>query len=97
MAAALVLLAKKQSEDDPQVFDLIAGSFRDMTRVAASSPELWRDICLANADSLLEAISAFEGSLDELKNALAARDEEGIMRFFEEARRLRQTYLRITR
>jgi len=76
---------------------LAAGSFRDLTRISDSPPEIWRDICLTNAEPIREAIEEFQRSLEPIKSALAASDDEAIMRFFEEARKIRQAYLRLTR
>jgi cytidylate kinase len=76
IAAALVDLAQSQSREDPQVFDMIAGSFRDMTRVAASSPDLWRDICKTNADEIKRAAETFKSLLDGGLTALESGDFE---------------------
>jgi len=76
---------------------LAAGSFRDLTRISDSPPEIWRDICLTNLDSIIKAIGEFQGSLADFKTALMAGDEEAIMRFFEEARAIRQVYLRLVK
>lgn len=87
LALALVHVAEKTSY--PQ---LIGGSFRDGTRVAASSPELWRDIFLHNRDHVLWAIDEFIGKLQEVRSAIDAEDTETIQRLFTEARFLRQAF-----
>lgn len=96
IAAALMQLAEESQRHTSKTFQLAAGSFKDLTRIADSSPELWRDICMTNADSLSAAITALQDTLDSLKSVLQARDEAAIERFFEQARQIRQTYLRIT-
>lgn len=87
VALALVHVAEKSSY--PQ---LIGGSFRDGTRVAASSPELWRDIFLHNREHVLWAIDEFAGKLQEVRSAIAEEDAETIQRLFTEARLLRQAF-----
>ena len=64
ISAALISLAKEHSQQDPQVFDLVAGCYRDMTRVAGSSPVIWRDICLSNVSGIESASVAFKNALD---------------------------------
>lgn len=96
IASALMQLAEESQRHTGKTFQLAAGSFKDLTRIADSSPELWRDICMTNADSLSAAITSFQEMLDTLKSALQARDEAAIERFFEQAQQIRQTYLRIT-
>src|SRR5207248_871513 len=51
-----------------------AGGFKDWTRIAASSPEMWRDICVANREELLRALDAFGGALERLRAAIAVGD-----------------------
>lgn len=96
IASALMQLAEDSHRRTGKTFALAAGSFRDLTRIADSSPELWRDICLTNSDSLSEAISNLQESLSNLKSALQSRDGEAIQRFFEQSRQIRETYLRIS-
>lgn len=97
MAAALLHLAEESQRSSGKVFRLAAGSFRDLTRISDSPPEIWRDICMTNVDSLAATISALQERLEAFKDALEAQDEEAVTRFFEEARQIRQAYLRIAR
>ena len=71
---------------------LCANGFRDTTRVASGSPEMWRDIALANRENLLRALSDFEAGLADFKRALRRRDDRAIARFFEQARRRRNAW-----
>ncbi len=64
---------------------LAGGSWRDVTRVAASPAELWRDIFLANADALLAATDAFAAELARLRAAVAAGDEAALLALLERA------------
>ena len=96
IAAALMRLAEESHRRTGKTFSLAAGSFRDLTRISNSSPTLWRDICMTNANTLSEAISGIQDVLDELKCALQSNDAEAIQRFFEQSRQIRETYLRIS-
>jgi len=55
-----------------------AGGFKDWTRIAASSPEMWRDICLANRDELLRAVDAFGVAVERLRDAIVIGDGAAI-------------------
>ncbi|HLD09522.1 MAG TPA: prephenate dehydrogenase/arogenate dehydrogenase family protein, partial [Methylophilaceae bacterium] len=68
-----------------QLFDFAAGGFRDFTRIAGSSPEMWRDISLANRESLLSEISAYQDELVKLKSLLENHDGAGLQALFERA------------
>ncbi len=73
-----------------------AGSaFADLTRVAASPVEMWRDICLANREALLEAITGFEQALAGMKAAVSARDAEALSAAIERARQERKRLSRL--
>jgi prephenate dehydrogenase len=68
---------------------LVAGGFRSTTRIAASSPEMWRDICLTNREAVLEALRQYETELALFGRALEEADGAGLLRAFERARRAR--------
>jgi prephenate dehydrogenase len=91
LAFALVhdVAARKNSE---QLFSFAAGGFRDFTRIASSHPEMWRDICIANRDRLLEEVSRFSGKLDQVKKLLD--DPENLEKLFTEARDARDRWMR---
>jgi len=91
IAAALVSLAQSQSLTDPQVFDLIAGSFRDMTRVASSSPVLWRDICLTNPEAIQSVAETFKRLLDEGVKLIQSGDGDAFEKWFASAKEVRDS------
>ena len=66
------------------------GSLRDTTRIAASSPELWRDVCLWNRENLLTVIEAYGRHLGALRDLIAARDAGALYSLFEVATRTRE-------
>jgi prephenate dehydrogenase len=66
-----------------------AGAFRDMTRIAASSPEMWRDVCLANRRALVAELDAYQAVLDELRRMMLENDGVALETLFERARAAR--------
>ena len=68
-----------------QLFGFAASGFRDFTRIAGSSPEMWRDISLANKQALLNELDAYEAELSTLKNMLKNDDAAGLQALFERA------------
>ncbi len=65
--------------------------FRDTTRIALSSPELWRDICGLNRQNLLDSIKAFRQELEKIEELLLKNDLDGIEAEFTRARSLRKS------
>jgi len=78
--------------DADDIFRFAASGFRDFTRIAASSPEMWRDISLANRDALLEEVAAFRAQVDRLAAMIAAGDGEGLEAVFARARQARRQW-----
>ena len=84
LAFALVdLLAARP--DAAEVFRYAASGFRDFTRIAAGSPEMWRDISLANRDALLAEIDAYRAELDRIAAMVAAGDGAALEAVFTRA------------
>ena len=81
-------------QDKQEIFDYAAGGFADFTRVASSSPEMWRDICLANSTSLLAVLDRFEQHLDRARQAIASGEGEKLREIFSRARQARDEFAR---
>jgi prephenate dehydrogenase len=86
--ANLVLNPKRPIEQGM----LCAKGFRDTTRIASSSPEMWRDIALANRKNLVHALENFTKGLQEFRRMLQRADAEAVSRFFEQARERREEW-----
>ena len=82
LASALMRQAATVQQSLPQTQRLTAGSFADATRVAASSPEIWRDVCLTNRAAVLEALRGFRAEIDLLETAVTKNDATAIESFF---------------
>jgi prephenate dehydrogenase len=65
---------------------LCATGFRDTTRIASGSPEMWRDIALANRKNLSRAVDAFAGELKKFQTALKSGDGSAVEKFFTTAK-----------
>lgn len=75
-----------------QLFDFAASGFRDFTRIAGSSPEMWRDISLANRDALLGELQAYQQELTQLLALLQNSDADGLQALFERASQARNNW-----
>ncbi|MFC5480591.1 prephenate dehydrogenase [Massilia suwonensis] len=74
------------------LFQYAASGFRDFTRIAGSSPEMWRDISLANRDALLTELDAYLAQLTILRAHLAASDGPGLEAIYTNAQRARRAW-----
>ena len=90
-AAALAnyVLDPAQPKQQPE---LCATGFRDTTRIASGSPEMWRDIALSNRRNLSGAIEALIRDLRRFQRALRGEDAAAISAFFEQAKRRRDAW-----
>jgi prephenate dehydrogenase len=73
----------------PEQKELCATGFRDTTRIASGSPEMWRDIAQANRRHLLRVLGVFIEDLREFQLALEREDETAINDFFQTAKKRR--------
>jgi prephenate dehydrogenase len=71
---------------------LCANGFRDTTRIASGSPEMWRDIALANREQLGRALNVFVGDLQKLQHAIESGDAAAIEQFFMTAKQRRDAW-----
>lgn len=69
-----------------------ANGFRDTTRIASGSPEMWRDIALANRENLARVLGVFIEDLQEFQLALENQDRKAIDEFFEQAKQRRDAW-----
>jgi prephenate dehydrogenase len=76
---------------------LCANGFRDTTRIAAGSPEMWRDISLANRRNLARVLGVFIEDLQEFQLALERQDVQAIEEFFKQAKERRDAWQSQTR
>ncbi len=80
------------SPDAELKFSFAAGGFRDFTRIAASSPEMWRDVCVANRAALLDELDAYTAVLARLRAAIEAADGAALEAVFVRSRTARSQW-----
>lgn len=83
-------LAQRENKD--QLLSFAASGFRDFTRIAASSPEMWRDICLANRDAMMRELQQYAAELYVLHQALENNDAAKLEEIFSLAREVRSAW-----
>jgi prephenate dehydrogenase len=75
------------------LFQYAASGFRDFTRIAGSSPEMWRDISLANQAALLTELDAYMAQLNRVRALLATSDGKGLETVYATAQHARQQWI----
>ncbi len=91
VAAALVNLVLNPASPKSQA-ELCATGFRDTTRIASGSPEMWRDIALANRKNLARALDTFAMELKKFQEALKSGDAKAVEAFFTSAKSRRDNW-----
>ncbi len=89
-AASLVNLVRSQQQAEIMK-QLSAGGFKDITRIASSSSEMWQNICLSNKESILKLLRSFQETIDGVISMLEKEDENGLYQFFSEAKKFRDS------
>ena len=91
VAYALVNAAAAADGDHPGLLGYTGGGFRDFTRIAASHPAMWRDICLDNRKEILSAIDLFLEETVRLRDLIRDEDGSGLEEAFNAARTVRRS------
>ncbi|MFQ5455426.1 MAG: prephenate dehydrogenase [Nitrospirota bacterium] len=85
-AYSLVNAAMDISIDKHDIVSFSAGGFKDFTRIAASSSEMWRDICLLNSKDICQMIDKYQEELERIKEMIINRDGNALIERFERAK-----------
>ena len=83
------------NDENLDIFRYAAGGFRDFTRIAASDPNMWHDIFLANRQSVLDSLDSFAEGLDSLRKALEAGDSQKMLGIFTRAKVARDHFSKL--
>lgn len=89
VAASLVHQVAQIDVQNSTVSSLAAGGFRDITRIASSSPVMWRDILLHNKNTLLNLLERWQVEMERVKEMIDTMDSDAIYSYFEEAKQFR--------
>jgi len=91
---AYALVSEVASRGNSQdLFGFAAGGFRDFTRIAGSSPEMWRDIALQNREALLFELDSYAGRLAVFRELIERGDGPALERLMREARGARAAWI----
>ena len=91
IAAALVNLVKNKDTDTELMKQVAAGGFKDITRIASSSPEMWQSICLENKDNLSAILGDYIKALQEIQGKIADASKNAVYDLFDESREYRNS------
>ena len=92
LAFGLVDTLSRMKEND-EIFRYAAGGFRDFTRIASSSPVMWRDICVANREALSRMLERFAEEMSDLAETIRRGDGAHLLEIFGRAKAARDRYV----
>lgn len=92
ISAELTNLVKEVDTEDTLMKTLAANGFKDTTRIAASSPEMWQQICMTNADNIVNLLDKYIDRLQEAKERIKAHDEQYVYDMFMHSREYRNQF-----
>lgn len=85
IAVTLVNMVRSNDNEEENMKAFAAGGFKDITRIASSSPEMWQDICLANGESIDYFLSYFQEQLQQFRKMISGQDGASIQKEFHTA------------
>ena len=88
---ALTNLIKNIDDQDGTMKTIAAGGFRDMTRIAASSPVMWQNICQSNREQLLKLMDLYITEITNLKKSIENCDKNELIDYFQSAKDYRDS------
>ena len=91
VASSLVNLVKDADSPAGTMKRVAAGGFKDITRIASSSPEMWEQICMTNVEPIADMLERYIGSLQEILSEIKGHQGEAIYKLFEKSRDYRNT------
>ena len=91
IAASLVNYVRDNDTEDELMKALAAGGFKDITRIASSSPVMWQQICLKNGRNISQILSGYIQSLEKAKASIDSANEEELYSLFETSRDYRDS------
>lgn len=92
LASTLVNMVEDLDSDKKEMYSLAAGGFKDFTRIASASPEMWQQICLANKESILTILDVYQDMINNIKNSIKDLNDHDVYDFFEQSKTYRNTF-----
>ncbi len=92
IASSLVHLVKDSDSENGIMKMIAAGGFKDITRIASSSPGMWQQICLTNTDNILRLLDDYIRSLTHIRGELERKDAQSLYGFFQGAQTYRDSF-----
>ncbi len=93
IAASLVNLVKREDSKEGIMKMIAAGGFKDITRIASSSPTMWQQICLTNTENISALLGRYIEDLTAFRQILEQHDETALYHFFDNARAYRDSFV----
>lgn len=93
IASGLVNLVRDSDSKEGTMKLIAAGGFKDITRIASSSPVMWQQICLTNTDNIVKLLTDYIEALLQIKEKLQEKDADALYSFFDEARSYRDSFI----
>lgn len=90
IANCLVKTVGELEKRDKRIKRILAGSFRDMTRIASSNPQVWTDICMNNREAVVKGVEKFKEYIDEMIKDISRGKEKSVSKRFVDAKLTRQ-------
>lgn len=91
IASSLVNLVHQLDGEEELMKRIAAGGFKDITRIASSSPEMWQQICITNKSNLIRVLDCYVEQLTAVREQLEKEDADSLYRFFEASRDYRNS------
>lgn len=93
IAASLVNLVRKADSKEGVMKMIAAGGFKDITRIASSSPVMWQQICLTNTANIETLLQRYIKDLQDISAELSSGNETTLYEFFDDARAYRESFI----
>ncbi len=91
VASSLVNLIRDSDDSRETMKQIAAGGFKDITRIASASPEMWEQICMTNTGNIARMLERYIRSLETVLDALKERNEPAIYQLFDSSRSYRNS------
>lgn len=93
IASSIVNTVKKLDNNEELIHLLAAGGFRDTTRIASSSPDMWEGICIENKENILKVLDLLIDTIQNVKKDIENEEKQKIYNFFDTARVYRDSFI----